>query len=84
MSDPTLGPSPLTVAQVQLRSLFEGLQSAPIIWQEFASKEDWLDAQIRDAMVLAESNVIKDPLVAFNIYARALGMIILANQLGGG
>jgi hypothetical protein len=84
MGESDLGPSPLTVAQMQLRALFDGLQSAPIVWQHDGSKEAWLDAQIRDVMTLAESNTIKDPLVAFDLYARALGLLILANQLGGG
>ena len=84
MSDSDLGPSPLTVAQVQLRSLFEGLQGTPIVWHEAGSKEAWLDTQIRAVMALAEGNMIKDPLVTFDLYARALGLLILANQLGGG
>ena len=73
---------PLTLAQERLRVLFDGM--APIVWQDEKSKEAWLDAQIKHALAVADSDFTSDPLVAFNAYARALGMLILANQLGGG
>jgi hypothetical protein len=73
--------SSLADAQVKLRELFAGL--APIIWQHEGSKEAWLDAQCRRVMALAEDNFTRDPLVAFDLYARALGLLVLANQGGG-
>jgi len=76
--------SPLTIAQEKLRALFDGFQAAPILWQEYPSKEAWLDAEIDSVMKLAAKNETGDPLVAFHLFARALGMLILDNQLGGG
>lgn len=64
-----------------LRELFAGFQNSPILWQEEGSKELWLNMQINHAMLLADMNIIKDPLVAFDIYARALGLLMLEQQL---